>query len=109
MTKPVVAVGVLRLVEDGKVSLDDPVSKYIPAFANTTVATRSDTGTVITPARRAITLRDLLTARGERSRYLGPGSGNLDSDVFNKVRFELRAAPDQAEGAPARFMRYKRA
>lgn len=37
MTKPVVAVGVLRLVEDGKLSLDDPVSKYIPSFGNVKV------------------------------------------------------------------------
>jgi CubicO group peptidase (beta-lactamase class C family) len=37
MTKPVVAVGILRLVEDGKVGLDDPVSKYIPSLANVKV------------------------------------------------------------------------
>lgn len=33
MTKPVVAAGILRLVDDGKLRLDDPVSAYIPAFA----------------------------------------------------------------------------
>lgn len=37
MTKPVVAVGVLRLVEEGRLGLDDPVSKYIPAFARVKV------------------------------------------------------------------------
>jgi CubicO group peptidase (beta-lactamase class C family) len=37
MTKPVVAAGALKLVEQGKLSLDDPVSKYIPAFANVKV------------------------------------------------------------------------
>ena len=33
-TKVVLAVSAMRLVEEGKISLDDPVSKYIPAFAN---------------------------------------------------------------------------
>jgi CubicO group peptidase (beta-lactamase class C family) len=37
MTKPVVAVGVLRLVEEGRVGLDDPVARYIPAFADVQV------------------------------------------------------------------------
>ncbi len=37
MTKPVVAVGVLRLVEEGRLGLDDPVSKYIAGFANVKV------------------------------------------------------------------------
>ena len=37
MTKPVIAAGVLRLVDAGVVSLDDPVSKYIPAFAHVQV------------------------------------------------------------------------
>lgn len=38
MTKCVTAVGVMKLVEEGKISLDDPVSKYIPAFADMRVA-----------------------------------------------------------------------
>lgn len=37
MTKPITAVAVLMLVEDGRLSLDDPVAKYIPAFAATKV------------------------------------------------------------------------
>jgi CubicO group peptidase (beta-lactamase class C family) len=34
MTKPVTAVAVMMLVEDGLCAIDDPVAKYIPAFAN---------------------------------------------------------------------------
>jgi len=37
MTKPVTTVAVMQLVERGKLALDDPVSKYIPAFANVRV------------------------------------------------------------------------
>src|SRR5206468_12474311 len=45
----------------GKVTLNDPVSKFIPEFEHTTVAVRTDSGRVIVPARRRITIHDLLT------------------------------------------------
>ena len=60
-TKALTTVAILSLVEEGKFSVFDPVSRYIPAFAHTTVASRSDTGRVIKPAARPITIRDLLT------------------------------------------------
>jgi CubicO group peptidase (beta-lactamase class C family) len=60
-TKALTSVGIMTLVEEGKLALNDPVSRYIPAFERTTVATRSDTGRVTMPARRRITIRDLLT------------------------------------------------
>jgi CubicO group peptidase (beta-lactamase class C family) len=37
MSKAVTSVAAMMLVEDGKLSLDDPVSKYIPAFADAKV------------------------------------------------------------------------
>lgn len=63
MTKPVTAVAVLMLYEDGRFLLDDPVARYLPAFANARVYTGVDAdGSLKTePARRAITIRDLLT------------------------------------------------
>src|SRR5438034_1164900 len=60
-TKALTTVAILSLVEEGKLSVDDPVSRYIPAFAHTTVASGSDTGRVIKPAVRRITIRQLLT------------------------------------------------
>jgi CubicO group peptidase (beta-lactamase class C family) len=64
-SKAITSVAVLQLVEQGKLELSDPVSKWIPAFAKTTVAVRDTAageGRVrIVPARRAITIRDLLT------------------------------------------------
>lgn len=60
-TKALTSVALMSLVEEGKIALDDPVSRYIPAFAHTTVAVRTDTGRAIVPARRAITIHDLLT------------------------------------------------
>ena len=60
-SKAITSVAILQLVEEGKLNLTDPVSRFIPSFARTTVATRTDTGRAIVPARRAITIRDLLT------------------------------------------------
>ena len=60
-SKALTSTAILALVEEGKIGLEDPVSRYIPQFAHTTVAIKSDTGRVIMPAKRAITIRDLLT------------------------------------------------
>jgi CubicO group peptidase (beta-lactamase class C family) len=60
-TKALTSVAVMQLAEEGKLALTDPVSRYIPAFARTTVGTRADTGLAVVPARRQITIRDLLT------------------------------------------------
>jgi len=58
MTKPIVSVATMQLVEDGKIGLDDPISKYIPEFANPKVLVgKGETR----PAAREITVRDLLS------------------------------------------------
>jgi CubicO group peptidase (beta-lactamase class C family) len=62
MTKPMTAVGALMLYEQGKLLIDDPLSKYFPKFANMKVAVR-DAGepTADTvPANRQITIQDLM-------------------------------------------------
>jgi CubicO group peptidase (beta-lactamase class C family) len=60
-TKAITSVVVLTLVEEGKLSLSDQVGKFIPSFAKTNVAVNSDTGASVVPAKRPITIRDLLT------------------------------------------------
>ena len=60
-TKAITSVAALTLVEEGKLSLSDAVGKFIPSFAKTTVVVRNETGTSIVPAKRPITIRDLLT------------------------------------------------
>lgn len=60
-TKALTSVVILSLAEEGKLSVDDPVSRWIPSFAHTSVATKGDSRLVIMPATRAITIRDLLT------------------------------------------------
>ncbi len=57
MTKAVTAVAVLQLMEQGHFLLDDPVSKYLPAFKDMTVAGESGK---VEAAHRPIAIRDLL-------------------------------------------------
>jgi CubicO group peptidase (beta-lactamase class C family) len=60
-SKAITATAVMILMEEGKLLLTDPVSKYVPSFAKTSVAVRTDRGVEIVPAKRRITLRDLLS------------------------------------------------
>jgi methyl acetate hydrolase len=64
MTKPVTSVAVMMLAEEGKLKLDDPVSKYLEGFNDLRVLTKFNEkdGTYETrPARRPMTIRHLLT------------------------------------------------
>jgi CubicO group peptidase (beta-lactamase class C family) len=63
MTKPVTSVAIMMLYEDGKLFLTDPVSRFIPAFKSMTVVEGSGAEAKSAPARRAITIRDLLSHR----------------------------------------------
>src|SRR6478609_6091622 len=92
MSKPITSVAAMMLVEDGKLKLDDPVSKYIPAFTETKVGVekRGADGTVTLvrePLRRPITIEDLL--RHTSGLTYGFNGGNLvrrfyaEADLFN--------------------------
>src|SRR5579864_4700565 len=74
MTKPVIAVAVLMLFEEGKLLLTDPVSAYLPSFRNLQVAVASASQEfVLEPAAREITVKDLLThTSGLGSAVSGP-------------------------------------
>jgi len=62
MTKPVTAIGIMMLAEEGKLSVRDPVEQYLPEFKNLRVATNTgpDAAQLSIP-EHAITIRDLLT------------------------------------------------
>jgi CubicO group peptidase (beta-lactamase class C family) len=60
-TKALTSVAVLQLIEEGKLSFSQPVSDIIASFANTAVVVTKDGATNTVPAKRPITLRDLLT------------------------------------------------
>jgi CubicO group peptidase (beta-lactamase class C family) len=62
MTKPIVSLGVMLLYEEGRFQLDDPISKYIPEFADPKVLVTPKEGKPYTiPATHPITIRNLLT------------------------------------------------
>ena len=90
MTKPVIGVSIMMLVEEGRLHLNDPVARYIPQFANMRLAVaRSVTGGsegpsfYTVPAQRAITIKDLLTHTS------GLGSGPMgDSEIARVARKE---------------------
>jgi CubicO group peptidase (beta-lactamase class C family) len=57
MTKPMTAMAVMMLVEEGKVKLDDPLEKYVPEFKGIRVKTEQG----LVAATRLVTVKDLLT------------------------------------------------
>jgi CubicO group peptidase (beta-lactamase class C family) len=93
MTKPVIGVAVMMLVEEGKLHLNDPVARYIPEFKDMKVAVPlpasgpapAPTGGAAAPrfytvpAQRPITIKDLLTHTS------GLGSGPMSTSDIDKV------------------------
>ena len=90
MTKPVVSVAILMLLEEGKLLLTEPVSKFLPQFRDLQVAvpnqsllpgvaTQLKAGDFhLVPAEREITIRDLLThTSGLGSATVGPGLASM--------------------------------
>ena len=62
MTKPVTGIAAMLLIEDGKMTLDQPIADFLPAFANMKVQNTPDGSiTDVRPARGPITVRQLLT------------------------------------------------
>jgi CubicO group peptidase (beta-lactamase class C family) len=62
MTKPMTSVAALMLVEEGRLSLDDPVGRHLPAFSEPRVYVGgSGAGTVTRPADGPMTVRHLMT------------------------------------------------
>jgi CubicO group peptidase (beta-lactamase class C family) len=65
MSKPITTVAAMMLVEEGKLQLDDPLSKYIPAFADVKVGVerKGEDGAMgldLVPAKKPITIQDLM-------------------------------------------------
>jgi CubicO group peptidase (beta-lactamase class C family) len=60
MTKPIVSVGVMMLWEEGRLMLNDPIEKYLPALASPKVGVIEGETMRLVPAHRSVTVQDLL-------------------------------------------------
>ena len=60
MTKPIVSVGIMMLLEEGYFLLNDPVAKYIPEFSDQKVGVENNGRLELVPPKRPITIQDLL-------------------------------------------------
>jgi CubicO group peptidase (beta-lactamase class C family) len=60
MTKPIVSVALMMLVEEGRLLLSDPLAKFLPEFAHPQVGVENDGRLERAPANRPITIQDLL-------------------------------------------------
>jgi CubicO group peptidase (beta-lactamase class C family) len=60
MTKPIVSIGIMMLLEEGHFLLADPLAKYIPEFSNQRVGVEKNGKLELVPLARPITIQDLL-------------------------------------------------
>jgi CubicO group peptidase (beta-lactamase class C family) len=119
MTKPITSLAAMMLIDDGKLALADPVSKYIPAFADMKVGveTRTKDGKPeldLVPADRPVTIRDLLRhTSGISYEYIGGewvmkiySEAHIFDGAFDNKEFAERIARLPLARQPGTLWRY---
>jgi CubicO group peptidase (beta-lactamase class C family) len=107
MTKPVTGVAIMMMMEEGKLRITDPVSKYIPSFKDLKVAVAEPAPRVPAPAdepvrvkyyrvpaEREVTIRDLLT------HVSGLASGNMSNDSIRVPDIQRKPTDTLADYIP---------
>ena len=112
MTKPVTGVAILMLVEDGKVRLSDPVSRFIPEFKDTKVAIERDTPRPPGGAGQAPTAPEIYTVPASRSDH-GPRSADAHLGPCERRRrrpgsFARRTRADHGQSCRPRRQAWRR-
>ncbi len=96
ITKPIAAAAVMLLVDDGRVSLDDPIARWLPELESPRVVRTPESAVDdVVPAARAITIEDLLTFRAG---WGFPSDFSLPAvvELFEKLPvFGTRETPDE--------------
>ena len=100
MTKPITAMGIMILQDEGKLSVEDPVEKYLPEFkGQLLIDKREGDKLVLKQPERPITLRDLLT---HTSGLPGGFPAGL-SDLYFKRNYNLAEATAMQSQRPLDF------
>jgi CubicO group peptidase (beta-lactamase class C family) len=111
MTKPITGAALMTLYDEGRFTLDDPVSKYLPGFDKLKVFASKDGDTIkVTDIKRPVTIRDLMCHTAGLAYGLFPASPvdemykehklldrtkNLDSMIERLVKLPLAAQPGE--------------
>jgi len=119
MTKPITSLAAMMLIDAGKLALDDPVSKYIPAFANMQVGleradAHGESTLKLVPAVRQVSIMDLLRQTSEISYgYIGGrwiekvySQAHLFDGKFDNTEFAERVAKLPLARQPGTLWRY---
>ena len=119
MTKPITNVAAMMLVDEGRLSPQDPLSKYIPAFADVKVGIEPDGGNDLSklelvPPIRPITIEDLMRhTSGITYEYIGADwiqklyhEGHLFDGPFDNKEFAARLAKLPLSRQPGTLWRY---
>jgi CubicO group peptidase (beta-lactamase class C family) len=99
MSKAPVSVAAMILIEEGRLSLETPVSRFFPAFKKTTVALRPPSGAMadspvtIVPSKREINVRDLLTHTAGLGYGFGPAAAQWKAAGLQGWYLADRAEP----------------
>ncbi len=119
MTKPITSVAAMMLIDDGRLALADPVSKYIPAFAAVKVGVETKTRDGkpvldLVPPNRPVTIEDLLRhTSGISYEYIGGelimkaySEANIFEGTFDNKEFAERIARLPLARQPGTLWRY---
>ncbi|WP_024512861.1 serine hydrolase domain-containing protein [Bradyrhizobium sp. ARR65] len=119
MTKPITSVVAMMLIDDGKLSLDDPVAKYIPSFAKVQVGVerKNEDGTKafdLVPPNRPPTVFDLMTqTSGITYGFYGDSlvrkayaAANIYAGDFDNAEFAERIAKLPLANQPGALWQY---
>jgi len=94
MTKPVTSVAVMMLYEEGRLMLEDPLSKYLPEFKDAKVYVVPATGaTYSIPVTREIMIRDLLRHTSGLTYQWNPVLGPMYGKAMSPAGYSLTTAP----------------
>src|SRR5262245_54606623 len=78
MTKPITAIGIMQLQEEGKLTIDDPVDKYLPEFkGQMLISEKKPNSLLVKKPSRPITLKDRLMHTSGRPSIYPAGLGDL--------------------------------